>query len=181
MFAADPIGPPGFSPIFVSMNLLILALGLFLSTPVHEFFVSICTIQHDVKEKRLQITWRMTTHDVEFALAPRAGGKKLQFGSELELPGADTLLQNYLIENLLIEIDGEPVVIEFLGRDVEMEDMYCYLEVKNVKPFKTLTVNSTLLFETFDEQENVVHLETLDGTLTNSFKQNSLPYTFMVR
>ena len=146
----------------------------------HDYFVSICTIQHNATEQQLQIAWRMTTHDVEHALSADAKEKALHLGSELELPQADSLLQAYLIKNLMIEIDGDPVTIEYLGRDVEMEDLYCYLQVKNVAHFETITVSSTLLFDMFHEQENVVHLETTSGTLSHSFRPNSLPHTFMV-
>ena len=153
----------------------------FFLTPigVHDYFVSICTIKHDPTREQLQIVWRMTTHDVEHALSPDAGGRTLHLGSQLELPQADSLLRNYLIENLVIEIDGEPVAVEYLGRDVEMEDLYCYLQVGKVPVLSTITVHSTLLFDMFHEQENVVHLETSGGTLSHSFRQNSLPHTFM--
>lgn len=161
------------------MNSLFLALSLLFPPVLHDHFISICTIDHDMDEKKIEITWRMTTHDLELALAPHAGGEKLHLGSELELPAADSLLQNYLVNNLIIEIDGQPAVLEYLGRDVEMEDMYCYLQIIDVGPFKTMTVQNTLLFDTFDQQENAVHLETDQGTLTHSFRSNSLPYTFM--
>ncbi len=163
---------------FALMSLLIsFLLSLFV---VHDYFVSICTITHNAPEQRLQIVWRMTTHDVEHALSAETDGKTLHFGSELELPQADSLLQAYLIEHLAIEIDGDPVQVEYLGRDVEMEDLYCYLQVQNAPHFQTIKVHSTLLFDMFHEQENVVHLETESGTLSHSFRQNSLPHTFMV-
>ena len=154
----------------------------FLLSPfiVHDYFVSICTIKHDPAREQLQIVWRMTTHDVEHALSADVGGRTLHLGSQLELPQADSLLRNYLIENLVIEIDGDPMMIEYLGRDVEMEDLYCYLQVTDVPHFQTIRVHSTLLFDMFHEQENVVHLETAGGTLSHSFRPNSLPHTFMV-
>ena len=157
-----------------------LLLPLLAPIAVHDYFVSICTIKHDPAEEQLQVVWRMTTHDVEHALSADVGGKALHLGSELEIPKADSLLRDYLIRNLAIEIDGDPVKIEYLGRDVEMEDMYCYLQVTKIPHFKTITVHSMLLFDMFHEQENVVHLETSGGTLSHSFRPNSLPHTFMV-
>ncbi len=127
----------------------------------------------------MQIVWRMTTHDVEYALAPLVQGRSLALGSQLELPKADSLLADYLLGHLKIDVDASPVQVEYVGRDVEMEDLYCYLEVNDVASYRTLTVHSTLLFDMFEEQENVVHLETHKGVLTHSFRNNSLPYTFM--
>ena len=162
------------------MDAFVPLLTLLAPLAVHDYFVSICTISHNAPEQRLQIVWRMTTHDVEHELSADAGGKTLHLGSELELPQADSLLQAYLLEHLALEIDGDPVMIEYLGRDVEMEDLFCYLQVSDVPHFQTIRVHSTLLFDMFHEQENVVHLETAGGTLSHSFRPNSLPHTFMV-
>src|SRR5690606_25756706 len=160
------------------MKALLTAL-LIAAPALHDYFVSICTVKHNAEEQRLQIVWRMTTHDLEHALEPETGGRKLHLGSKLELPQADSLLRSYLLKHLSIEMDGDPVAIEYLGRDVEMEDLYCYLQVEDVPMFRTITVKNTLLFDVFPEQENVVHLETDRGTISHSFLHNAMPHTFM--
>jgi hypothetical protein len=159
-------------------NLLLIAIALAGLMPAHDFYISILTMEHDAGRKELKLTWRMTTHDIEHALAPEVQGRRLHLGGEQELPQAGELLRAYVLQHIDLRIDGAPVEVKYLGREVEMEDMYCYLLVEDVGRFDSITVISTLLFDMFDEQENVVHLKVAGGTLTHAFRNNSPPHTF---
>jgi hypothetical protein len=159
------------------MTSLLLALAFLLP---HDFFISILTIRHASAEKQLHLTWRMTTHDVEHALEPLVQGRKLHLGTPLQHPQADSLLRAYVLGHLALEVNGSPHTVEMLGYEVEMEDMYCYLQVNEVAAIERLTVRSSLLFDLFDEQENVVHLEVPGGTLSHTFRNSDLPHTFIV-
>ncbi len=160
------------------MLILLAAFALATSMLPHEFYISILTVVHDPQDRQLQLTWRMTTHDIEHVLEPDVQGRKLHLGTGLEIPEADTLLRSYILGHVEITVDGRPVQLEFLGREVEMEDMYCYLLVNDVPAFQTLTIQSTLLFDMFDEQENVVHLGSSNGTRTHTFRRGDPPFTF---
>lgn len=142
----------------------------------HDYFMSICTIRHNAGEKILQITWRMTTHDIEHALLAEAKGENLKFGTDKEPVFADSLLAAYLAKHFRLEMDGKPLVVRYLGKEVEMEDMYCYLQVDGVNELHPITVSCSLLFDVFDEQQNVVHLETKGSTVTHDFRNGSEPF-----
>lgn len=159
----------------------ILALLALLVAVPHDFFISILTIKHEPDRAQLHLTWRMTTHDVEHALEPSIGGKKLHLGTDLQHPQADSLLRSYVLSHLHLKIDGRPVEVEYLGREVEMDDMYCYLLVEDVKELSSIEVNCTLLHDMFEEQENAVHVEANGSKLTHSFLILSKPYTFQLQ
>lgn len=154
-----------------------MALALMAFAP-HDYFVSVLTLRHDPQEKALHLTWRMTTHDIEHTLLPESGGTNLQFGTPYEPTTADSLLSRYLLRHLQLRMDGTPLTVRYLGKEVEGEDLYAFLQVDGMPELHPLTVECTLLFDLFDEQENIVHVETAAGTLTHSFRNTGGPYLF---
>ncbi len=177
------IGPdvdrtPWNAELYGPMKLLPL-LFTFVGTaiPVHDSFVSICTLRHNTDASTLEITWRMTTHDVEHALLPVAG-RSLQLGTALETPEADSLLGAYLLEHLRL-VQGDSLLrLRYLGKEVEMETLYGYLQVDGVDDPEGLFVTCSLLFDMFAEQQNIVHLETDSGISSHTFVPGGAPFTF---
>ncbi len=161
------------------MNAFLLSLAVLLAPAVHDYYVSICTIRHDTGTATLDITWRMTTHDVEHALLPESGDRNLKLGTDKELPEADSLLAAYLLHHLKLNMDGHKLQAKYLGKEVEQDDLYCYLEVQGIPKLGALAVHATLLQDLFDEQENVVHLEVGGRTRSHSFLINGMAYTFL--
>lgn len=160
------------------MKTLLLALGSIGALLLHDFYVSICTIRHNPETRTLDITWRMTTHDIEHTLLSESGDRDLKLGTERELPEADSLIAGYLLRHLKLSMDGQPIEPRYLGKQVEFDDLYCYLQMEGIPTLGALTVHNTLLQDLFDEQENVVHLEAGGKTRSHSFLINGAPYTF---
>jgi len=152
----------------------ILLLGTF--TP-HDFFVSILTIRHVPTTRSLDLTWRMTAHDVEHALENVAS---LKLSSAHEHPKADSLLFAYVSEHLGLRMQERKLEPRWLGHELDGETLYCYLQVTDVDTLDSLSLTNTLLQDLFYEQQNLVHLEA-DGrnTLSHTFILGSTPYTFV--
>ncbi len=162
------------------MKALFLSLCLSIAPPaLHDYFVSICTIRHNPETRTLDITWRMTTHDIEHTLLPESRDRDLKLGTDKELPEADSLVAGYLIRHLGLRMDGTALTPRYLGKEVEQDDLYCYLQVDDIEYLGALTVHATLLQDLFEEQENVVHLEADGRTHSHSFLINGSAYTFL--
>ena len=147
---------------------LILAISLtLLAFAPHDFHVSITTLKHDTVKDELQITVKLTTHDVEYALEKELGGIA-HFGSDKESDQARKALKNYMLTNLILVSESETLELEYLGKEVEFEDMYCFLQVTGFDKFKSLEVRNSLLFDNASEQSNVVHFENSRGTKTGT-------------
>jgi hypothetical protein len=56
-------------------------------------------------------------------------------------------------------VNGQPVDWTWVGRELESENLYCYLQVQGVDSLGSLSVSNTLLHDIFLEQQNIVHLE----------------------
>ena len=158
------------------MKPLILALGLIGLAPVHEFFVSILTIRHKEQAKTLDLTWRMTAHDIEHALASRG---ELKLGSAQEHPRADSLLNRYFLEHLTLFQEDKQMAWKWVGKELDGETLYCYLQVEGVHTPNDLLVSNTLLQDVFAEQQNLVHVEGEKlPTRSHTFVRGSSPHTF---
>ncbi len=159
------------------MKTLLLAGSLLLSTAVpHDFFVSILTVRHKAETRTLDLTWRITTHDLEHAMESVAS---LKLGSDLEHPKADSLLNRYFLEHLVLFQEDHQLAWNWIGKELDGETLYCYLQVEDVSSPKDLMVSNTLLQEIFAEQQNLVHVEGEKiPTMSHTFIRGGGPHTF---
>ena len=157
------------------MKIPLLALGLFGALTAHDFFVSILTIRHKPETKTLDLTWRMTAHDIEHALDSRG---ELKLGSANEHPKADSLLNRYFMEHLTL-FQEEQLTWKWIGKELDGETLYCYLQVEGIATPNDLMVSNTLLQDVFAEQQNLVHVEGEKlPTRSHTFIRGSTPHTF---
>lgn len=145
------------------MKALLITL-LVASVAAHDFFVSILTVRHVPATRTLDLTWRMTAHDIEHALENVA---PLKLASAIEHPKADSILNAYFHEHLQLTADGNVLAWTWVGKELDGETLYCYLQVANVDSLNVLTVTNTLLQDLFYEQQNLVHVER-EGSTTQS-------------
>ncbi|MBK9194585.1 MAG: hypothetical protein IPO17_06260 [Flavobacteriales bacterium] len=138
------------------MKTAILSLGLMLVPAPHDFFVSILTIRHNDINKTLDLTWRMTAHDIEHALNTRG---ELKLGSANEHPKADSLLNRYFMGHLTLFHEDRQLAWKWVGKELDGETLYSYLQVEGVYTPNDLIVSNTLLQDVFGEQQNLVHVE----------------------
>ncbi len=138
------------------MKTAILFCALFLFSP-HEFHLSLTEINHNAEKKTLQIAVKLFTDDLTVALE-QGEKKKLNIGTQNEVPQANELIASYIKQHLMLKVNGKDVVFEHLGKEAETDATWCYVEVKNVAKVQTLEVQNTLLIEAFDDETNMVNL-----------------------
>lgn len=143
---------------------------------VHDFFLSILTIRHNPESETLDLTWQMTAHDIEHALENVA---YLKLNSPQEHPQADSILNAYFHEHLQLSMDGEPLDWTWVGRELEGENLFCYLQVQGVHRIGKLRIANTLLQDLYYEQQNIVHLEVPgQKVLSHTFLTQGKAHTF---
>ncbi|MBK9146248.1 MAG: hypothetical protein IPM12_00355 [Flavobacteriales bacterium] len=157
------------------MNALLLALLLCSALAPHDFFVSILTIRHTPKTQTLDLTWRITAHDIEHALENVA---PLKLGSDNEHPKSDSLLQAYFMRHLVL-FQEKQLAWAWIGKELDGETLYCYLQVEGIASPNGLMVSNTLLQEVFAEQQNLVHVEGEKlPTRSHTFVRGGAPHAF---
>lgn len=124
----------------------------------HPFYVSICQIDHNPEAKSLEITFKIFTDDLEKALEAQGTGK-LYLGDPREAQEADRYLYNYLKNQVVIVVNEDTATFRYVGKEVELDVTWCYVEIPKVPEVKTITVTNRILLEIYEDQTNLVHVK----------------------
>jgi hypothetical protein len=97
--------------------------------------------------------------DLEIALE-KQGHRALSIGTEKEKTTANSLIINYLQQGFSLTINDKKADFSFVGKEAttDRQALWIYLEVKNLKNIKTLTVENKLLTEVHPDQKNMVQI-----------------------
>ncbi len=123
----------------------------------HPFYVSICEINHNSETASLEITLKLFTSDLEDCLE-KNGAPNLQIGTKKESEETNEILKTYINESLHIQINEKEVIPIYLGKEVEDEVTWIYLEAKKIKKVESIQIKNSLLFEFEDSQTNIIHI-----------------------
>ena len=137
------------------INSLPLIISLF-SYLIHPFHVSVCDVDFNEEAKSIQLSQRIFLDDLEQTLNEKYR-VNLVIDDELSKVYRDSLIKVYLFESLQISIDGKEKKGIYIGNEIEDDAMWCYIEFKGIKKFKSLKIKSSVLIETFEDQANIIH------------------------
>lgn len=142
----------------------------------HPFYISVCQVDHNPDTGALELSFRIFMDDLELALETM-GTERLHLGTEREAEKADIYIDRYLARHVVIEINGRRVGAAFLGKEVDPDAIWCYVEVENIPVLETITMTNTLLLETFEDQVNLVHVNANGQKKSLVFSQQQVTQT----
>lgn len=140
------------SIFFLSLFLLLL------SFTKHEEYYSLTNIQYKENEKSLQITMKLFTNDLELAMY-QYYDKHLEIGTEREMKETNALLEKYLKLKFNLSVEGKLLHYHWVGKEIEKDQVFIYLEIKDIDKFKKIQIQNSILIETFPSQENIVKVK----------------------
>jgi len=156
IFVLYSIRMKGLKHRYSSLVLLLLLLGLG-SWSMHKFYVSLTEVRFNSESGRIEVSIRVFPDDLDRALF-ELEGIHTQLATELESPEADSLLKMYLLDHFSLEVNGERIELEYLGKEPEADAIWCYLESDLIgEPIDYLVYNS-ILIQTFEDQVNIVQV-----------------------
>ncbi len=139
-----------------SLMLLLLLLGLG-SWSMHKFYVSLTEVRFNSESGQIEVSIRIFPDDLDRALFEREG-IHTQLATELESPEADSLLGLYLLDHFSLEVNGESIELEFLGKEPEADAIWCYLESDQIAEPRAYTVYNSILTQSYEDQVNIVQV-----------------------
>lgn len=142
--------------LFIIGVLLLLFCGL-KEGNTHPFYVSICQINHNEQNHSLEISVKIFADDLQTALYER-NIENLFLGESREIPQSDQYISEYLNDNISISPNGKPREFSFIGKELEDDAIWCYLEIKDVDILNNIEVKDTILTEIFATQNNIVQV-----------------------
>ncbi len=131
----------------------------FYAHPIH---VSVTEIEFDEKDKALEIMMRVFIDDLELSLRNSLNQPELDILNPKNGVTIDQLVSNYLKNHFKITLDNKPQKTTYLGHERESEAFIFYIEVSNVKKWKTITIQNDIIIATHDDQSNLVHVTVKD-------------------
>lgn len=129
---------------------------------LHPFHVSVSDIKYKEDQRAIQISTRIFLDDLEVALRTYSGNEKLDITVKEEWDYVNEQLAKYVLENVKLSDDKGEMDTKYIGAEIEDEVMWVYIEIEKVKKLKTVKVWNSLLTESFDNQENLIHFRAFD-------------------
>lgn len=131
---------------------------LLTSASNHKFYVSTTQMEYVEEKESLQIISKIFIEDIETVLQERYD-PNISLATTKERDIDESFIKQYILKKLTITIDGVEVSPVYIGRAYDIDLVNVYLEVIPTKPFKSIEVENKILFESFPEQQNIVHLK----------------------
>lgn len=143
--------------------LFLIFLPLFAFTAAHKFYVSVTNIEHNEKNKSLEVISHVFIDDLEKLLKERydPGLFLLKDG---EHPQAEKFIEGYLNDKFKILVNSKEVTLNYLGKEYDNDEVLLYIEVSNVDRIQSISVENGILTDLFPEQKNVIKVE-YDGVI----------------
>jgi hypothetical protein len=123
----------------------------------HPLFVSVTEIEHNAKEKSLEVSCKIFTDDFEKALRAAYKTKVDLLDAKIK-PAMDKLVSDYVLKHLQINVNGKAVALKFIGYERIEEGIYSYFEVANIALPKKIIVTNDILYEYKKEQIGLLHV-----------------------
>lgn len=136
--------------------ILLFALSLSQSVTAHKFYMSITEMQYNEESGYLEIIIKLFTDDIEKALEQKSDSS-LFLGTPKESPQINKLLEDYLHKHFTLKTEDKILEINFLGKEVDKDYTWAYLEVKDFNPKNKYTLKNSILIDLFDSQANRVN------------------------
>lgn len=127
------------------------------SADLHKFYMSLTEIEHNPRTQSLECTMHLFTDDLELALETFSG-LDLNLGLPNEHPKTDSILHAYINTYLEVTVNGKKVATKVLGKEVEIDKTYCYVEVMKQPQISTIAIRNLIFMEIYNEQKNIVHV-----------------------
>lgn len=128
----------------------------------HPIYMTVTEIEHNAKDKILEITCKLFTNDFENQLKKNTAEKVDLLNPSLKLK-MSKMVETYLQTHLKIALNDKGyAVIKFIGFEQVEDAIVCYFEMDEVDRVNKVVVWNNLLYEYSNQQINLVHV-TVNG------------------
>jgi hypothetical protein len=141
-----------FAGVSLVLTLFTFHFSLF-TAEAHRYHTSLTRIDYNEKEKILEVSIQVFTHDLVPTLEQKAR-KRIDLEKS---PDADRLIQDYLAENFVLKNkNGDAGKLNWVGKQLEVDSVWLYFEIPWNETLEGANLQNSLFFEMFAEQTNLV-------------------------
>lgn len=128
---------------------------------LHPMHLSVTHVDFNPKTGSLEITHKIFIDDFESALR-LYHTDNFKLGTEKETSDADEFIKAYMAKQFWVKVNGKSIDGEYLGREMDLEAIWIYQEVKNVGAASAIEVKNEILLDLYDDQKNILHIKYQD-------------------
>ena len=122
----------------------------------HPLFISVTEMEHNQKDKIVEISCKIFTDDFEKTLRMHTKEKVDLLNPALKSQ-MEKLVNSYIQNHLIVQIDSRKVAMKFLGYEQQEEGITSYFQVDNISSIKKIQVFNNLLYEFNIQQMGIIH------------------------
>jgi len=164
------------------MKYVLFFISLFLSFRIqsspssdHKFYLSNTYIEFNSQNRAIEITSKIFTDDLEHAIEAQCSRYHSLYP---QTPEVFELVKKYIGENLILQVAGRNVVVNFLGYSVDNDMTTLFLEGNYFDPISVI-VNNTILLELFSDQQNIVEVRWNGQSKREYFSKDKKQFQFI--
>ena len=138
------------------MKKIALPLLLFiLAFSSHKYYLSLTQIEYNKDHKNLEVIINVFMDDIELAINNEYD-VDLRLTTKQELEDVDIYFEKYLRKKLSFLVNDKLIEYNFIGKEYEGDLVYFYIESTAIENPLSLKVTNTILFNYFEQQQNVI-------------------------
>ncbi len=123
----------------------------------HPIFVSVTEIEHNTKDKTLEISCKLFTDDFEKTLRKHYTSK-IDLLDEKQKAAMGTIVNDYIQKHLTIKVDGRNTPLQFIGFEQQEEGIMSFFQASNIAAVKKISVFNNLLYDYSEQQMGIIHV-----------------------
>lgn len=143
----------------------------------HPIHVSVVEINHNTKDKTLEISCKIFTDDFEEVLN-KLCKCKINLLKPDNKKQVEQVIEKYINQNFRLLVNDKPAKFSMIGYENDPEATHCYFEVSDVLTLKKISVTNSLVYDLFTDQINIIHLYAGKTTKSTKLEYPATQYAF---
>jgi hypothetical protein len=123
----------------------------------HPIFMSVTEIEHNAKDKTLEISCKIFTDDFEKTLR-QVYKTSVDLINPKDKEAMNKLVADYVQKHLSITVDGKKTNLQFIGYERQEEGILSYYQVNNITAVNKMDVTDNILYDYKKEQIDIIHV-----------------------
>ncbi|GAB2816702.1 hypothetical protein GCM10027043_16580 [Ferruginibacter profundus] len=119
--------------------------------------MSVTEIEHNAKDKTLEISCKIFTDDFEKTLR-QVYKTTVDLINPKDKAAMNKLVSDYVQKHLTLTVDGKKVSLQFIGYEQQEEGILSYYQVNNITAVKKIDITNSILYEYKKEQIEIMHV-----------------------
>jgi len=139
----------------INIFLVIVILPLMAFSGFHKYYISVTQVDYVQQKQSVQITTRIFIDDFEKVLQERYNEHVVLAGKE-ETKDVNKYIETYLKSKMRVRINDNDMNLIFIGKEYDIDIIQCYIEIQNVKQINSIEITNEVLFDLFEDQQNMI-------------------------